>query len=181
MPEASETGAIREPGLLAVYCNDHLMAATGGIELVGRMIGAHRGTRHEEPLRGLLDELHEERTALTAMTTALGFPIRQYKLLAGWAGEKFTRLKLNGRLLSRSPLSSVVEFEFIATAVLAKRAGFETLRELADVDDRLDAALLDGLIDQANRQHEWLSEARREVAAQVWGGRAESASDSASQ
>jgi hypothetical protein len=177
--EASASVAIREPGLLAIYCNDHLMSATGGIELVSRMIGAQRGTPYEQPLRDLLDELHEERAALTAMATALGFPVRQYKQLAGWVGEKFTRLKLNGRVLSRSPLSSVIEFEFICTAVLGKRAGFETLRMLADVDSRLDAALLDGLIDQANRQHEWLSEARREIAGQVWGGRPESAGEAA--
>ena len=59
---------------------------------------------------------------------ALGVPVRQYKQVGSWLGEKLSRLKLNGRLLSRSPLSDLVEFEFIATAVLAKRAGFETLR-----------------------------------------------------
>ncbi len=180
MSEASASGAIREPELLGIYCNDHLMSATGGIELVSRMIGAHRGSPYEERLKTLLDELHEERAALTRMATSLGLPVRQYKQVAGWVGEKVARLKLNGHLLSRSPMSSVIEFEFISTAVLAKRAGFETLRMLADVEPRLDAALLDRLIEQANRQHEWLSETRREIAQQVWGGRAAAASDSAS-
>ena len=79
-------------------------------------------------------------------------------------------LKLNGHLLSRSPLSDLVEFEFIATAVLAKRCGFETLRVIAAVDSRLDAALLDRLIAQADKQHDWLADVRREVAAGVFGG-----------
>jgi hypothetical protein len=170
-------GGIRNPDLLSVYCNDHLMAATGGIELVSRMLGTHRGKPYEPHLERLLGELREERTALFSTMKALGYPVRQYKQVATWVGEKISRLKLNGRLLSRSPLSDLIEFEFIATAVLGKRAGFETLREIAEVDDRIDKALLERLITQADQQHEWLSEARREVAARVFGGRSEPAGD----
>jgi hypothetical protein len=161
---------IRHPELLNVYCNDHLASAAGGIELVSRMIGPHRGTRFEGPLRQLLDELREEKSALTRQTRALGFPVRQYKQLAVWVAEKASRVKLNGHLLSRSPLSDLVEFEFLASAVRGKRSGFETLRIAAEVDDRIDKALFDRLIDQAHRQYEWLTEARREVAAGVFGG-----------
>ena len=53
------TGAVAHPDLLAVYCNDHLASAAGGIELVSRMIGAHRGSRHEPALRQLLDDGHQ--------------------------------------------------------------------------------------------------------------------------
>jgi hypothetical protein len=169
--ESSAAGAIRNLDLLGIYCNDHLAAATGGIELVSRMLGQHRGTAHEPRLEELLDELREERGVLASSMAALGLPIRQYKQVASWIGEKLSRGKLNGHLLSRSPLSDLVEFEFIATAVLAKRAGFETLRALADVDPRLDAAALDRLIAQADKQHRWLADVRREVAAGVFGGR----------
>ncbi|TFV51692.1 hypothetical protein [Blastococcus sp. TF02A-35] len=179
MPDPSATGAVRNPELLAIYCNDHLAAATGGIELVGRMIGRYRGTRFEGPMESLLDELREERAALRTTMGALGLPVRQYKLAATWVAEKLSRGKLNGRLFSRSPLSDLVEFEFIATAVLAKRAGFETLRALGEVDHRIDAGLFERLIDQADDQHTWLAEARREVAGQVFGGRSEAASDAA--
>jgi hypothetical protein len=168
--ESSAAGAVRNPDLLGVYCNDHLAAATGGIELVGRMLGVHRGTPYEARLEQLLDELREERAGVRSSMAALGLPVRQYKQVGSWVGEKLSRLKLNGHLLSRSPLSDLVEFEFIATAVLAKRAGFETLREIAAVDARLDAALLDRLIAQADKQHDWLADARRDVAARVFGG-----------
>jgi hypothetical protein len=168
--ESSATGALRHPDLLGVYCNDHLAAATGGIELVSRMLGEHRGAAFEARLEELLDELREERAGLRSSMEALGIPVRQYKQIASWIGEKLSRAKLNGHLLSRSPLSDLVEFEFIATAVLAKRAGFETLREIAAVDSRLDADLLDKLIAQADKQHDWLADTRREVAARVFGG-----------
>ena len=180
MPESSAAGAARNPDLLGIYCNDHLAAATGGIELVRRMLGRHRGTSYDEHLEKLLDELREERSALEATMASLSLPVRQYKQVGSWIAEKLARGKLNGRLLSRSPLSDLVEFEFIATAVLAKRAGFETLRTLAEVDRRVDGELFHRLIGQADRQHRWLAEARREVAAAVFGGNAEAASDAAS-
>jgi hypothetical protein len=164
------TGTVAHPDLLAIYCNDHIASAAGGIELVSRMVGAHKGTRYEDRLRQLLDELHEEKAALVSITRALGLPVRQYKQVAVWAAEKASRLKLNGHLLSRSPLSSLVEFEFLASAVRGKRSGLETLRIAATVDPRIDAALLDGLIEQANRQYRWLTDVRREVAAGLFGG-----------
>jgi hypothetical protein len=176
---SSATGAVRNPDLLGIYCNDHLAASTGGVELVSRMLGRHRGGRHEQALEQLLDELREERNALRNSMAALGIPVRQYKQLASWVGEKLSRAKLNGHLLSRSPLSDLVEFEFIATAVLAKRAGFESLRAVAEVDSRLDSALLDRLIAQADAQHRWLADARRQVAAEVFGGDPEAADDAA--
>ena len=170
MSESPAAGPIRNLDLLRIYVNDHLAAATGGIELVSRMLGQHRGGPYEARLEQLLDELREERAAVRACLTALGLSVNQYKQIGAWIGEKVARGKLNGHLLSRSPLSDLVEFEFIATAVLAKRAGFETLRAVAAVDPRLDVELLERLIAQADKQHTWLAQVRREVAAEVFGG-----------
>ena len=61
----------------------------------------------------------------------LGLPVRHYKLSAAWAAEKAARLKLNGRLLSRSPLSSLEELEMLRLGVEGKAAGWRTLRALA--------------------------------------------------
>jgi hypothetical protein len=168
--EPSIAVSARNLDLLGIYTNDHLAAATGGIELVSRMLGRWRGDRYEARLEELLGELREERSAVRASMAALDIPVRQYKQIASWVGEKLARAKLNGHLLSRSPLSDLVEFEFISTAVLAKRAGFETLLAIAAVDTRLDAGLLERLIAQADKQHDWLADARREVAAEVFGG-----------
>jgi hypothetical protein len=177
----SSAGAVQNLDLLGIYCNDHLAAATGGIELVSRMLGQHRGTELEPRLEELLDELREERGVMASSMAALGLPIRQYKQVASWIGEKLSRAKLNGYLLSRSPLSDLIEFEFIAAAVLGKRAGFESLRAVADVDDRLDTETLHRMIAQADKQHGWLADVRREVAGRVFGGRpgaADAAADS---
>ena len=175
MAETPAASELRNPDLLAIYCNDHLAASTGGIELVGRMLGAHRGTEYQAPLEQLLSELREEKAALRSMMATLGISVRQYKQLGSWVAEKLTRAKLNGRLTSRSPLSSVVEFEFLASGVRAKRSGFETLRIAAEVEPRLPKVELDRLIDQAHNQYEWLTRTRRKVSAAVFGGRPEAA------
>jgi hypothetical protein len=171
--ESSPSGAVHSADLLTIYCNDHLAASMGGIELVRRMLAQHQGASYRAELEQLLRELQEERASLRSMMQSLGLRVRQYKQLALWIGEKLSRFKLNGRLVGRSPLSDLVEFEFLASAVRAKRSGFETLREVAEVDPRLDKDELDRLIRQANRQHEWLTTTRRQVAAAVFGGSSE--------
>jgi hypothetical protein len=173
VPESSAAAGPRNLELLAVYSNDHLAASVGGIELVKRMLGEHRATDYEGPLTQLLGELREENSSLEAQMRAMGFPIRRYKQAALWLGEKIARVKFNGKFFSRSPLSDLFEFEFLASAVRAKRSGFETLRSVAEVDHRLDKVELDRLIKQANRQYEWLTHTRREVAAAVFGGSVE--------
>jgi hypothetical protein len=177
--QSSAAAGTRNTDLLAVYSNDHLAASVGGIELVKRMLGRHRGSAYEGPLSQLLDELREENSSLEAQMAAVGFPVRRYKQAALWVGEKLSRAKLNGRLLSRSPLSDLIEFEFLASAVRGKRSGFETLRIVADADPRLDKAELDRLIAQADRQHDWITQARRDVAAQVFGGRPDAPEEAA--
>lgn len=171
MSEPPRPDGPHNPELLGIYCNDHLAASTGGIELVQRMIGEHRGASYEPLLERLQEEFQQEQSALESMMRTLGIAVRPYKRLAVWAGEKVARLKLNGRLLSRSPLSELEEFEFLTTAVRAKRQGFETLRVVAEADPRLDRDQLDRLIRQADRQYEELVTTRRTVAASVFGGR----------
>ncbi len=166
----SPAGGARNLDLLTVYVNDHLASARGGIELVARMLGRWRGTEYEGPLEQLLDELRDEKSSLETQVRAVGLPVRRYKQALVWVAEKVSRAKLNGRLLERSPLSDLVEFEFLASGVRGKRSGFETLREVAAVDSRLDAAELDRLIAQAHRQYLWLTGTRRDVAARVFGG-----------
>ena len=69
---------------------------------------------------------------------SLGITVRGYKVGAAWIGEKIGRLKFNGRLLGRSPLSDLEEVELLRLGVEGKVAGWRTLRTLADADPRLD-------------------------------------------
>lgn len=84
---------------------------------------------------------------------------------------KLGRLKLNGRIFGRSPVSDVLEVEALRLAVEGKDAGWVLLRRLADRDDRLDPARLDRLIERAARQAELLEELRIRTAEDTFAAR----------
>jgi len=152
--------------LLGVYLNDHLAGSTVGLELARRM-AASAEPQFATVLRGLMAEIAEDRSALLAIMASLGIPVRGYKVFAAWAGEKAGRLKLNGHLLSRSPLSSLEETEILRLGVEGKAAGWRTLRALASRDNRLDAGRLDELLARADRQSSALESLRVSIAEQA--------------
>jgi hypothetical protein len=163
------TGTSRaEPDLLGIYLNDHLAGATGGAELARRVAGSHGGD-HADTLRRFAAEVAQDRAALLELMAVLGVPVRGYKVWAAWVGEKAARLKFNGRLLSRSPLSSLEELEMMRLGVEGKAAGWRTLRSLAETDTRLDAGRLDELIARARRQSDLLEKLRVRAANRVTG------------
>jgi hypothetical protein len=155
------------PGLLGIYLNDHLAGATAGSGLAYRMAAAGHEPPTDGTLRRLAVEISMDRESLLEFMAALGVPVRAYKLWAAWAGEKAERLKPNGRLVSRSPLSSLEELEILRLGVEGKAAGWRTLRVLADRDSRLDAGRLDDLIARARRQADQLEELRVTAADRV--------------
>jgi hypothetical protein len=152
--------------LLGVYLNDHLAGSTVGLELARRM-AASAEPESVTVLRGLVTEIAEDRSALLAIMATLGIPVRGYKVFAAWAGEKLGRLKLNGHLLSRSPLSSLEETEILRLGVEGKAAGWRTLRALASRDSRLDAGHLDELLARADRQSSALESLRVSIVEQA--------------
>jgi hypothetical protein len=156
-------------GLLGIYLNDHLAGATGGAELARRAAAARRGGPAGDALRRFAAEVAADRAALLDIMATLGIPVRAYKAYAGWLGEKVGRLKLNGHLLTRSPLSSLEELELLCLGVTGKAAGWRTLRLLAEADPRLDRGRLDGLIARADSQLGLLEELRVRAARAAFG------------
>ncbi|MGO8886028.1 MAG: hypothetical protein ACLPUO_28080 [Streptosporangiaceae bacterium] len=156
--------------LLGIYLNDHLAGATGGTELARRVARAVRDPAVRERLTGFAAEVAQDRAALLEIMATLGVPVRSYKVRAAWLGEKAGRLKFNGRLLTRSPLSSLEELEMMRLGVEGKAAGWRTLRAAADHDHRLDSARLDELIARARRQSDLLESLRIRAAQQVIAG-----------
>lgn len=154
--------------LLGIYLNDHLAGATGGVGLARRTAAAaDPGSESARVLGVLAAEITQDRLALIKIMGTLGIPVRGYKVFAGWAGEKAGRAKLNGHLLTRSPLSQLEETELLRLGVEGKAAGWRSLRSLAERDSRLDADQLDDLIERAKRQSDTLENLRVAIAERV--------------
>ena len=155
--------------MLGIYLNDHLLGATAGRELARRTARSHRGREEGGALNRLAADIAQDRSALLSIMASVGVTVRAYKVGAAWIGEKAGRLKFNGRLLSRSPLSDLEELEVLQLGVEGKAAGWRTLRARADTDARLDAGRLDELISRAKRQVDELEELRARAASRVLG------------
>ena len=158
---AATAGRVQpEPALLGIYLNDHLAAGTAGTDLIRRAASALQGTSAGAALEPLAQEIAEDVSTLREMMRALGVPVRRYKVYAAKAAERAGRLKPNGHLRSRSPLSTLLELESLVTGVHAKAALWRTLRAIADHDPRLDAVRLSALLDRAARQADRLEDLR---------------------
>ncbi|MGI5506939.1 SRPBCC family protein [Lentzea sp. CA-135723] len=115
--------------LLGIYLNDHLAGAAAGTEL------ARRVSRTHPELRVLADDIEADRKELLDVMRAAGVESRPHKEALGWLTEKAGRLKLNGRLLGRSPLSDVLELETLRVGIEGKAALWRTLRHLGTFDE----------------------------------------------
>ncbi|MFE9102757.1 hypothetical protein ACFYYL_26555 [Actinomadura geliboluensis] len=151
-------------GLLHIYLTDHLAAAAGGVALARRVARSHRDTDDADLLRRLAADIAADRGALLSILRSLGMPPRRFKSMAVWAAEKGGRLKLNGRVATRSPLSDLVEMEALRLAVEGKAAGWRTLLAIADRESALDAEQLRTLLDRAAAQIALLEELHRKAA-----------------
>jgi hypothetical protein len=165
------TGASRSgdpDSLLGIYLNDHLAGATVGLELFRRAARTQATSPNRAELHQLTAEVEADRTALLDIMASLSVPVRRYKLVTAWAVEKAARLKLNGHVLSRSPLSSLIELEALRLGVQGKAAGWRTLRQVADTDARLDGKRLEELHERARQQADRLEALRLATAAVVF-------------
>ena len=161
------TGQRSETSVFGIYLNDHLAGATAGTELAHRMARSHHDGKEAGALKLLAVEVAQDRASLLDIMAALGIKVRRYKVSAAWIGEKAGRVKFNGHLFSRSPLSDLEELELLRLGVEGKAAGWRTLRTLADTDTRLDPARLDELISRARQQADLLEDLRVSAANRV--------------
>ncbi|MFJ6793558.1 hypothetical protein [Streptomyces sp. NPDC091268] len=157
---------------LAIYLNDHLTGAASGVELLRRAARAHQGTALGPPLAALAREAFQDRQSLRRVMTELQVPEMRGRMALGWLAEKAGRLKLNGRVVSRSPLSDVIELEGLRLGVEAKACAWRSLLALAATEPRIDAARIRELLGRAERQIRTLESLRGDRAAEVFGGAA---------
>ncbi|MGW7333974.1 hypothetical protein ACWGIU_36320, partial [Streptomyces sp. NPDC054840] len=170
-PHASHPSSASPPDaqrLLAIYLNDHLAAVGSGVSLARRTARAHRGTPAGPPLAELAGQIAEDRESLREFMTALDVPARWPRVLMGRLAEKVGRVKLNGRLVSRSPLSDVLEMEAMRIGVEGKALLWQSLGVLADTHPHLDRAAVERLLSRARHQAAVLEGLRVEAAGRTF-------------
>lgn len=136
--------------VLKAYLQHHWVGSTAGVHAFRRV-----GRNHEDPdaaaeIRDLAVEVEADRQALREIMRAVDVSPSLVGTTAARAGELLGRLKPNGHVFARAPLTDVIELETLRLAVTGKKAGFEVLRGAADDDPRLDPYTLDRLLERAD-------------------------------
>ncbi|HEX3732590.1 MAG TPA: hypothetical protein VHU91_06700 [Mycobacteriales bacterium] len=149
-----------ETVMLGIYLNDHAALSRAGVELANRIAHSHRTCSDGAKFRWLADDLAEDRRELLDIMGTLGVELKRYKDYAAWISEKIGRLKPNGSLLRRSPVSTVLEFEALLLSVHGKAVLWRTLRVLARPDGPLDAERIHKLAQRAGEQTQLLERLR---------------------
>jgi hypothetical protein len=148
--------------LLAIYLNDHLAGASVGGRLARRTLGANRDNDFGRALAPVAREIEEDQETLKEVMRRLGVGADRLKSAAATGGELAGRLKLNGRLLSYSPLSRLVELEALALGVEGKRGLWKSLE--ATDEPRLAGFDFGALAERALRQRRTLERQRLNAA-----------------
>jgi hypothetical protein len=148
--------------LLAIYLNDHLAGSAGAIELVRRAARQYGGSDLGSFYTELEMEIEQDRDTLEQIMARNGIEPDRVKLAMAWGTEKAARLKFNGALLRRSPLTPFVELELLAVGIHGKLLLWKALQ--AQPPDPDTEAQLDTLIERAQRQHDKVAQRRLDAA-----------------
>jgi hypothetical protein len=154
---------------LSIYLNDHLAAATAGVELARRTAASNRSTPYGRALATLAEEIETDRRALLEIMERLSVGPDRLKVALLWGAEKLGRLKLNGEIFRYSPLSRLEELEGLSVGVEGKLALWQTLRQTYGGDPRLRGIDLDELIKRARAQRRRLERQHKRAADEAVG------------
>jgi hypothetical protein len=152
---------------LAIYLRNHDAAARAGVELFRRSAGSQRDRPYGAELAGLRAEVEQDARALRQVLRAEGIQPDRAQSALLQLGERVGRLKPNGSLLRRAPLSDLIEVEGMLDAVRAKAAGWQALTAIPAPRwrDEVDPA---EYYDRAMSQAERLNTIHQTVAARLF-------------
>ena len=136
---------------LEIYLQNHEAAAQAGSDFFRRTAANQRSRQYGDQLRALASEVKEDHRRLRAIMTNVGVRPNVPFGLALRLGERIGRVKPNGRLVRRAPLSDLIEIEGLLDAVAAKRVGWQALARLESTSG-IDPGEIDELITRADDQ-----------------------------
>jgi hypothetical protein len=142
--------------LLRIYLQDHHAASAGGVALASRALGPHHP---------LAKQIARDREALERVMRELSIAPNAIKVGMVRVAERVGRLKLNGRILKRSPLSSVIELETLVVGVRGKEALWTALQRAGISLEHVD---LHALVESARAQGAELEKLRLSAAARAF-------------
>ena len=138
--------------LLRIYMTDQLALGVLWREIARRACNSSNGTAEGAALERVANAISEDVALFEQMMRRLGFRTRTPKALLAVVAERVGRLKPNGRIVSRSPLSRFEELDFLVMGIDGKVVLWQNLRDGAGLGARLPDINFDRLIERARSQ-----------------------------
>jgi len=151
--------------------NDQLAAGVAWREVAKRSASSNAGTELGAAVQSVASQIAEDVATFEQIMDRLGIGRSRVKPSLAMVAERVGRLKLNGRLLSYSPLSRFAELDFLAAGIEGKRILWGNLRDFADLATRLPDVDFDHLIERAERQRAELEPHRAQAGRDAFVGR----------
>ncbi len=142
---------------LSIYLRDHHAASAGGVALARRALG---------PDPPLTHQIAHDRETLEEVMRRLDVRSSATKVRLVRIAERLGRLKLNGTLLKRTPLSRVVELEVLVVGISGNEALWTALLTAGISLHGID---LDALVESARTQARAVDELRLSAVAETFG------------
>ena len=128
-----------------------------------RFAAAHVGTPMGDDLAIVSAEIESDLETLDAIIERLGHRSKRWKKAAAGAAEMVGRLKLNGRLRRRSPLSPLLELEVLSAGIVTKESLWTSLALVSGEWPELASSDLAELSERARRQRQVLDGYRTHI------------------
>jgi len=151
---------------MGIYLQNHEAAAQASADLFRRTAVNQRTKPYGDELHTLTVDVKEDLKKLRFIMWQAGVRPNPVLGLTLRLGERAGRLKPNGQLLRRAPLSDLIEIEGLLDAVSIKRAAWQALAAVPPSSD-LDQADIEDLIARADHQIARLGPIHSLVAAKV--------------
>jgi hypothetical protein len=158
-------------GYLRIYMDDQLALGILWRETARRAASENEGTELGDALERVATAIAEDVDTFERLMDRLAFRRSTVKPLLATAAERVGRFKPNGHLRGYSPLSRFDELDFLTMGIDGKRQLWATLRDLAELGERLPDVDFDGLIERAVQQRELLEPFRVEAGREALAGR----------
>ena len=147
----------------AVLLRNHQAGGRAAVDLFVRAAQGQADRPYAAELEQLVVEAREDLDFNERVMRRLGVSPSPVQVAVLRLGERVGRLKPNGRLLRRAPLSDVVELEGLIATVHVKMAGWQAA-QVAGVLEEGELAELDRLLSRAQTQAARLTEMHRTAA-----------------
>jgi len=151
------------------YLNDHRAGASAGTALAQRIWRSNRRTQWGPSLEKVARTIEEDLTVLENVRAAAEVSGGDLKKVAALLTERAGRLKLNGHLITYSPLSRVLELETLMSAIQGKQRLWAALRTAVPTHPEWSDFDFDALEKQGSEQTETLRQVHEWAVAEMIG------------